>query len=102
MIDYRNWQIALGRRFRSIKLWFVLRSFGVDGFKNHLQSVSLRLAMSAAIPSPAPVRHVTNALTCVDLVATCCGWSDLVGIYEVTDSMLTRRESTCAPASRLS
>ena len=102
MIDYRNWQIALGRRFRSIKLWFVLRSFGVEGFKNHLQSVSLRLVTSTAIPSPAPVRDVTNALTCIDLVATCCVWSDLVGIYEMSDSMLNRRESTCAPASRLS
>lgn len=40
VIDYRNWQIALGRRFRSIKLWFVLRSFGVDGFKKHLETVS--------------------------------------------------------------
>ncbi|RSH83885.1 hypothetical protein EHS25_005500 [Saitozyma podzolica] len=36
VIDYRNWQIALGRRFRSIKLWFVLRSFGVTGFQQHL------------------------------------------------------------------
>ncbi|KAK4689824.1 hypothetical protein P7C73_g271, partial [Tremellales sp. Uapishka_1] len=36
VIDYRNWQIALGRRFRSLKLWFVLRSYGVSGFKTHL------------------------------------------------------------------
>jgi aromatic-L-amino-acid decarboxylase len=26
VIDYRDWQIPLGRRFRSLKLWFVLRS----------------------------------------------------------------------------
>nr|XP_019047344.1 aromatic-L-amino-acid decarboxylase [Kwoniella bestiolae CBS 10118]OCF26274.1 aromatic-L-amino-acid decarboxylase [Kwoniella bestiolae CBS 10118] len=37
VIDYRNWQPALGRRFRSIKLWFVLRSFGVNGFQKHLE-----------------------------------------------------------------
>nr|XP_018265527.1 aromatic-L-amino-acid decarboxylase [Kwoniella dejecticola CBS 10117]OBR87685.1 aromatic-L-amino-acid decarboxylase [Kwoniella dejecticola CBS 10117] len=36
VIDYRNWQPALGRRFRSIKLWFVLRSYGVKGFQQHL------------------------------------------------------------------
>nr|XP_019008651.1 uncharacterized protein I206_06333 [Kwoniella pini CBS 10737]OCF47432.1 hypothetical protein I206_06333 [Kwoniella pini CBS 10737] len=36
VIDYRNWQPALGRRFRSIKLWFVLRSFGIKGFQEHL------------------------------------------------------------------
>ncbi len=31
--DYRDWGIPLGRRFRALKLWFVLRSFGVDGIK---------------------------------------------------------------------
>jgi aromatic-L-amino-acid decarboxylase len=28
VIDYRNWQISLGRRFRSLKIWFVMRSYG--------------------------------------------------------------------------
>ncbi|WWC87059.1 uncharacterized protein L201_001944 [Kwoniella dendrophila CBS 6074] len=37
VIDYRNWQPALGRRFRSIKLWFVLRSYGIQGFQKHLE-----------------------------------------------------------------
>ena len=31
MIDYRDWSIPLGRRFRALKLWFVLRSYGVEG-----------------------------------------------------------------------
>jgi aromatic-L-amino-acid/L-tryptophan decarboxylase len=30
VIDYRDWQISLGRRFRSLKLWFVLRSYGAE------------------------------------------------------------------------
>lgn len=38
VIDYRNWQLSLGRRFRSIKLWFVLRSYGVEGLQNHLRN----------------------------------------------------------------
>jgi aromatic-L-amino-acid decarboxylase len=29
--DYRDWGVPLGRRFRALKLWFVLRSFGVEG-----------------------------------------------------------------------
>ena len=33
VIDYRDWQIPLGRRFRSLKLWMVIRSYGVDGIK---------------------------------------------------------------------
>ena len=28
-IDYRDWQIPLGRRFRSLKLWFTIRAGGV-------------------------------------------------------------------------
>lgn len=31
--DYRDWQIPLGRRFRALKIWFVLRSYGVNGLK---------------------------------------------------------------------
>jgi aromatic-L-amino-acid decarboxylase len=33
VIDYRDWQIPLGRRFRALKLWFVLRSFGLEGLR---------------------------------------------------------------------
>jgi aromatic-L-amino-acid decarboxylase len=29
--DYRDWGIQLGRRFRALKLWFVIRSFGLEG-----------------------------------------------------------------------
>ncbi|EGG09837.1 uncharacterized protein MELLADRAFT_34269, partial [Melampsora larici-populina 98AG31] len=36
-LDFRNWGIPLGRRFRSLKLYFVLRSFGVEGFQNELR-----------------------------------------------------------------
>ncbi|KAL8729589.1 MAG: hypothetical protein Q9166_004669 [cf. Caloplaca sp. 2 TL-2023] len=34
--DYRDWQIPLGRRFRALKIWFVLRSYGVNGLKKHV------------------------------------------------------------------
>ncbi|KAJ7647540.1 pyridoxal phosphate-dependent transferase [Roridomyces roridus] len=37
VIDYRNWHLALGRRFRSLKVWFVLRGFGVQGFQKHIR-----------------------------------------------------------------
>jgi len=35
--------MALGRRFRSSKLWFVLRGFGVEGYQAHIRKVSLHL-----------------------------------------------------------
>jgi aromatic-L-amino-acid decarboxylase len=37
VIDYRDWQIALGRRFRSLKLWFVIRHYGVKGLRHHVR-----------------------------------------------------------------
>ncbi len=33
VIDYRNWHVALGRRFRALKLWFVIRHYGVEGIR---------------------------------------------------------------------
>ncbi|XP_075684652.1 aromatic-L-amino-acid decarboxylase [Rhinoderma darwinii] len=41
--DYRHWQIPLGRRFRSLKLWFVLRMYGVNGLQDHIRK-HIRLA----------------------------------------------------------
>uniref|UniRef100_A0A8R1TRC4 Aromatic-L-amino-acid decarboxylase n=1 Tax=Onchocerca volvulus TaxID=6282 RepID=A0A8R1TRC4_ONCVO len=35
--DYRHLQIALGRRFRSLKIWFVLRNMGINGLQKHLR-----------------------------------------------------------------
>lgn len=35
--DYRDWQIPLGRRFRSLKIWFVLRTWGVEGLRQHIR-----------------------------------------------------------------
>jgi aromatic-L-amino-acid decarboxylase len=37
VIDYRDWQIPLGRRFRALKLWFVIRHYGVEGLRYHLR-----------------------------------------------------------------
>jgi aromatic-L-amino-acid/L-tryptophan decarboxylase len=37
VIDYRDWHIQLGRRFRSLKLWFVIRHYGVDGLQHHIR-----------------------------------------------------------------
>lgn len=35
--DYRDWQIPLGRRFRSLKIWFVLRTYGISGLQSHIR-----------------------------------------------------------------
>jgi aromatic-L-amino-acid decarboxylase len=43
VIDYRDWQIPLGRRFRALKLWLVLRHYGLVGLRAHIRE-HLRLA----------------------------------------------------------
>jgi aromatic-L-amino-acid decarboxylase len=37
VFDYRDWQIPLGRRFRALKLWFVIRHYGVEGLRHHVR-----------------------------------------------------------------
>jgi aromatic-L-amino-acid decarboxylase len=37
VFDYRDWHIQLGRRFRSLKLWFVIRHYGVEGLQHHIR-----------------------------------------------------------------
>ncbi|MFC1859265.1 pyridoxal-dependent decarboxylase [Thermodesulfobacteriota bacterium] len=37
VIDYRDWHVPLGRRFRSLKLWFVIRHYGIEGLQHHIR-----------------------------------------------------------------
>jgi aromatic-L-amino-acid decarboxylase len=36
-LDFSNWTIQLGRRFRSLKLWFVIRHYGVEGLQEKIR-----------------------------------------------------------------
>jgi aromatic-L-amino-acid decarboxylase len=47
VIDYRDWHIQLGRRFRSLKLWFVIRHYGIEGLQHHVRE-HIRLAQEFA------------------------------------------------------
>jgi aromatic-L-amino-acid decarboxylase len=37
VFDYRDWQVPLGRRFRALKLWFVIRHYGVSGLRSFIR-----------------------------------------------------------------
>jgi len=43
VVDYRDWQIPLGRRFRALKLHFVLQSYGINGLRQYIRE-HIRLA----------------------------------------------------------
>jgi aromatic-L-amino-acid decarboxylase len=61
VIDYRDWQVPLGRRFRSLKLWFVLRAYGAAGLRHHVrahidlaQDLAARIAAHPRLELAAP------------------------------------------------
>jgi aromatic-L-amino-acid decarboxylase len=70
VFDYRDWHIQLGRRFRSLKLWFVIRHYGVNGLRFHIQE-HIRIAQQFAgwiqssdefdLVAPAPLNLVCFA-----------------------------------------
>ena len=37
VFDYRDWHVPLGRRFRALKLWFVIRFYGVEGLQQYVR-----------------------------------------------------------------
>jgi aromatic-L-amino-acid decarboxylase len=47
VFDYRDWHIPLGRRFRALKLWFVIRHYGIEGLRHHVRE-HVRLARELA------------------------------------------------------
>lgn len=52
VIDYRDWQIPLGRRFRALKLWFVIRHYGVSGLRDHVRRhIDLARSFAAMVES---------------------------------------------------
>ncbi|PUZ44830.1 hypothetical protein GQ55_8G161400 [Panicum hallii var. hallii] len=38
IVDYKDWSVTLTRRFRALKLWLVLRCYGVEGLRDHVRS----------------------------------------------------------------
>lgn len=70
VFDYRDWHIQLGRRFRSLKLWFVIRHYGVKGLRFHIrQHIQLaqqfadwvRASAEFQLVAPAPLNLICFA-----------------------------------------
>jgi len=67
VVDYRDWHVPLGRRFRALKLCFVIHHYGVEGLRRHIRGhVALgrrltdRVALAAdwELAAPAPLNLV--------------------------------------------
>jgi aromatic-L-amino-acid decarboxylase len=69
VIDYRDWHVPLGRRFRALKLWWVLRSYGAAGLRHHLREhIALAAELGRRVdahPRLERVAPVSFALVCL-------------------------------------
>jgi aromatic-L-amino-acid decarboxylase len=64
VVNYRDWGIQLGRRFRSLKLWFVMRTYGAAGLRamikehirlGHLLAEWIKAESRFELMAPAPL-----------------------------------------------
>ncbi len=72
VVDYRDWQIPLGRRFRALKLWSVLRWYGLEGVRAHIRGhVALAAELASWVaksPRFALAMPVSLGLVCLRVV----------------------------------
>ncbi|OXA64352.1 Histidine decarboxylase [Folsomia candida] len=97
MANSIHWQIALSKRFRALKLWFVLRSFGVTGLQEHIRK-GVRLAARFEAMVASDTRFEIPAKRHLGMVVF-----RLRGDNELTETLLKRVNSSgkihCVPAS---
>jgi aromatic-L-amino-acid decarboxylase len=95
VIDYRNWQLALGRRFRSVKLWFVMRGYGIEGLQAHLRNgIDLCRDLTAEVAKDAKFEIVAPprlGLLCFRLKREGASATELDGLNVELNSRLAAR-----------
>jgi aromatic-L-amino-acid/L-tryptophan decarboxylase len=89
VVDYRDWQIELGRRFRALKLWFVLRWYGAEGLRAHIRS-GVALAQELAARAEADDRFAVVTKHPLSLVCLRPRWADDVDADVATMTLLER------------
>ncbi|XP_046985286.1 histidine decarboxylase [Schistocerca americana] len=96
-IDYMHWQIPLSKRFRALKLWFVIRSYGVKGLQRHIRE-GVRLAQQLEAMVAADPRFEVAAKRHLGLVVL-----RLRGDNALTERLLKRLNARgrvhCVPAA---
>ncbi|KAI7806955.1 aromatic-L-amino-acid decarboxylase [Triplophysa rosa] len=85
--DYRHWQIPLGRRFRSLKMWFVFRMYGLKGLQAYI-----RKHVGLAKEFECLVRADQRFEICADVVLGLVCFR-LKGSNELTETLLKRINS---------
>ncbi|MET0764594.1 MAG: pyridoxal-dependent decarboxylase [Blastococcus sp.] len=89
VVDFRDWQIPLGRRFRALKLWFVLRWYGAEGLRAHIRT-HVGLAQDLAGWAAADERFDVAAPHPLGLVCLRPRWPEEVDADVATMTLLER------------
>ena len=64
--DYRDWGVPLGRRFRALKLWSVIRSYGTDGIREKVREhISIATRLSEFISKEDDFELLAPVVICV-------------------------------------
>jgi aromatic-L-amino-acid decarboxylase len=64
--DYRDWGVPLGRRFRALKLWSVIRSYGLEELQNKLRyHIGIASALSGMIAGESDFEILAPVTICV-------------------------------------
>lgn len=96
-VDFMHWQIPLSKRFRALKLWFVIRNYGVKGLQDHVRK-GVRLAMAFEELVKSDPRFENAAKRHLGMVVF-----RLKGHNELTECLLKKLNSSgklhCVPAS---
>jgi aromatic-L-amino-acid decarboxylase len=94
--DYRDWGIQLGRRFRALKLWFVIRSFGIEGLKEKIRNhISLAEQLEQKINNSIDFEMVTpRTLNLLCFRYKPKGLSDLDQLNSINEQLLQKVNKT--------
>lgn len=94
--NYRDWGVQLGRRFRALKLWFVLRSYGVEGIQ---KIIANHLALTQTFLQKMQASGQFEILAPVDLNLICFRYkpsnvNDETTLEEINKTLLTQLNKT--------
>jgi aromatic-L-amino-acid decarboxylase len=94
--DYCDWGIPLGRRFRALKLWFVIRSYGVDGLR---EKISYHIYLANKLANKVMISDDFELLAPVSLNLVCFryhpqGIDSKDKLNEINEDLLNRINQT--------
>lgn len=96
-IDYMHWQIPLSKRFRALKLWFVIRCYGIKGLQEHIREGVKKAQMFESLVR-SDSRFMVPATRHLGLVVFCLRHGN-----HLTEKLLkrlnTRGNIHCVPAA---